>query len=128
MADELGVPAEIVRSNPLRLLEFWDDFLLRLPLEDFDDDDWFWLQSQIAAFISYAFIANHDARWKVVGDTSIRSGFKYVLGVTGWDGQQHEFDVLKLVYNGLQQRPPAVTQMIADAEVAATVTATEEDT
>ena len=125
MAEELGVSHDIAESNPLRLLGFWDDFVLRLPLDEFDDDDWFWLQSQISAFIAYTLIKVHGGRWDVIADASISSGFKYVLRVTGWDNEEHGVDVFELTHKGLRYRPPVVTQMMGEAEVAAGVTLEE---
>jgi hypothetical protein len=125
MAEEFGVPNEIVKTDPLKLLGFWDDFLLRLPLDEFDDDDRFWLQSQIAAFISYALIKVHGGHWDVITDRSVPNGFKYVTKVTGWDHQEHNVDVLELAYEGLRHRPPVVTRMMGEAEVAAGVTLNE---
>jgi hypothetical protein len=128
MAEELGAPVEVVESDPLRLLGLWDDFLLRLPLDEFDDDDWFWLQSQLAAFIAYVLIKNNGAHWDVVEDNSTASGFRYVVKVIGWDEHEHEVDVLELARDGLRYRPPVLTRMMGDAEVAAGIAVAEDET
>ncbi|MCW2914737.1 MAG: hypothetical protein JWN52_2805 [Actinomycetia bacterium] len=126
MAEEFGASRETVEEDPLRLLPLWDDFVASLPLDEFDDDDWFWLQSQIAAYVAYVLVHVHGGRWEVAGDASAPQDFKYVVTVAGWDGAEHQVDVFDLAYEELGHRPPVVTRMLGNAEVLAGVTVQEE--
>lgn len=122
MAAEFGASRESVEADPLSILPRWNDFISRLPLDEFDDDDWFWLQSQVAAYLAFVLIRVHGGRWDVVPDEASPDRFVYVVAVTGWDGRERNVDLLDLVYLDLAERPPVVTRMLGNAEVAAGVT------
>ncbi|MDX6431128.1 MAG: hypothetical protein QOE54_3494 [Streptosporangiaceae bacterium] len=126
MAEEFGAAREAVEEDPLRLLPLWEDFLSSLPYDDFDDDDWFWLQSQITAYVAYVLVRVHGGRWEVAGDESDPQDVKYVVTVTGWDGVDRRVDVFDLAYEELGHRPPVLMRMLGDAEVLAGVTVPED--
>jgi hypothetical protein len=126
MAEEFEAARETVAEDPLSLLPLWDNFLSSLPFDEFDDDDWFWLQSQIAAYVAYVLIQVHGGRWGVAADSSAPQDVKYVVTVTGWDGVERQLDVLDLAYEELGHRPPVVMRMLGNAEKLAGVTVPEE--
>jgi nitric oxide synthase oxygenase domain/subunit len=57
-----------------------------------------------------------------VADETAPDRFVHVVTVTGWDGRERNVDLLELVYQDPAERPPAVTRMLGNAEVAAGVT------
>lgn len=107
-------------AEPLALLPYLNRFVADQNYETFDQDDWRYLHTIVAAYIADVLIRKHGARWRLRHDSR---GPNYMLVTTGLDGREYETSPLDVVYFGLKDLPPNVTRMLATAELTAHVVA-----
>ena len=107
-------------AEPLALLPHLNRFVADQDYETFDQDDWRYLHTILAAYIAEVLIRKHGARWRLRHDSR---GPNYMLVTTGLDGGEYETSPLDVVYFGLKDLPPEPTRMLATAELTAHVVA-----
>jgi hypothetical protein len=105
-------------ADPLAFLPYLNQFVADQEYDSFDQDDWQYLHSILAAFIADVLIRKYGAHWRLRHDSR---GANYMLVTTGYDGHEYEVSPMDVVYDGLKDVPPAVTQMLATAELTAHV-------
>lgn len=103
-------------ADPTALVPTIDEFVAAQDYSEIDQDDWLWLHTALAAYVAEVLIRKYDARWERRTDGR---GPNYLLVAEIGDGTDHAVSPMDVVHDGLQQTPPAITRMIATAELAA---------
>ncbi|WP_399087877.1 hypothetical protein ACGH2B_12095 [Streptomyces sp. BBFR2] len=118
IADMLNVPAEQYEQDVLILIGPLQDYVSRLPLDEFEQDDWVTLHSDLAAYVADVGIHEHGASWKVRDDETSPSGFRYVIEGAALDGETSSVDPFDVVMEEFGNLPIQIARMLANAEVA----------
>jgi hypothetical protein len=105
-------------ADPLAFLAYLNRFVADQDYNSFDEDDWLYLQTMIAAYIADVLIRKYGAHWRLRHDSR---GPNYMLVTNGYDGHEYEVSPMDVVYFGLKELPPDVTRMLASAELTAHV-------
>lgn len=75
----LGISEEIFKEDPLIALSAWEDYIDRLPLEEFEASDWSTLRTDIVAFFAEILTRRFDVSWKMIENDASNMGYHYVL-------------------------------------------------
>jgi hypothetical protein len=111
-------------ADPLAFLPYLNRFISEQDYDTFDQDDWRYLHTILAAFIADVLIRKYGAHWRLRQDSH---GPNYMLVTTGYDGHAYETSPMDVVYDDLKDLPPVVTRMLATAELTAHVVRRYED-
>ena len=114
--DALGADELDLDADPLAFLPYLNRFVAVQDYDGFDEDDWLYLHSMLAAYIADVLIRKYGASWRLRHDSR---GPNHVLAAIGYDGHEHEVAPLDVVYVGLRTIPPEPTHMLANAELTA---------
>jgi hypothetical protein len=117
IADMLGVPPEAYTRDPLSLVPALQNYVSRLPFEEFETSDWVTLHGDLLAYLADYLIRRHGARWCVVGDPATPRGYRYVIEALGRDGELRRVDPGDVIQNEFKSLPVEVTRMLASAEL-----------
>jgi hypothetical protein len=90
-------------ADPLAFLPHLDRFVAGQDYEGFDEDDWLYLRTMIAAYVAEVLIRKHGAYWRLGHDSR---GSNYMLVTTGRDGREYEVSPMDVVCDGLKGLPP----------------------
>ena len=101
-------------ADPLAFLPTLDAFVAEQDYGSFDQEDWLWLHTALAAYLAQVLIARHGAHWMAATD---ERGTNYLLVARGLDGSEHAVSPMDVVYDDLQHTPPVVMRMLATAEL-----------
>ena len=101
-------------ADPLAFLPTLDKFVAEQDYGSFDQEDWLWLHTALAAYLAQVLITRHAAHWTAVVD---ERGTNYLLVAQGLDGNEHTVSPMDVVYDDLQYTPPVVMRMLATAEL-----------
>lgn len=101
-------------ADPLAFLPALDAFVAEQDYGSFDQEDWLWLHTALAAYLAQLLIIRHGARWTAAADAR---GINYLLVAHGLDGNEHTVSPMDVVYDDLQNTPPVVMRMLATAEL-----------
>jgi hypothetical protein len=113
LVDALAANEVDLDNDPLSFLPVLDRFVADQDFGAFDQDDWRWLHTALAAYLAQVLIVRHHAHWDTITD---ERGVNYQLVMTGLDGREHAMSPLDVVYDDLQHLPPVVMRMLATAE------------
>jgi hypothetical protein len=75
MIDALGGDLDAFQHDPLSALPLMDDFVLRMPWQQFEEDDWVWIHAQLVAFVAEVLQHHHDGVWKRLPAPDTHSGW-----------------------------------------------------
>ncbi|MFF9567525.1 hypothetical protein [Streptomyces sp. NPDC014685] len=117
VADMLGVPPTTYTRDPLSLIPALQNYVSRLPLDQFDQSDWATLHSDLMSYVSDFLIQKHGARWTVVDDSTTARGYRYVIEAEDRDGENRKLDPADVVMAEFKNLPIEVTRMLASAEL-----------
>ncbi|MFC9752605.1 hypothetical protein [Streptomyces sp. NPDC056921] len=117
IADMLGVPPTTYTTDPLSLIPALQNYVSRLPLDQFDQSDWATLHSDLMSYVSDFLIQKHGARWTVVDDATTARGYRYVIEAEDRDGENRRIDPADIVMAEFKNLPIEVTRMLASAEL-----------
>ncbi len=121
-AKETNAPAEALTGDPIALVPYLRAYLSELPLNEFTQDDWVTLHTDLASFLAEFMITNHAASWAVREAPNSPRGFRYVLAVDRPVAGSGVVDPFEVVASELRSPPIEVARMIATAELTAGVT------
>jgi Domain of unknown function (DUF3806) len=113
LVSALGADTTEIDADPLSFLPTLDAFVAEQDYGSFDQEDWLWLHTALAAYLAQVFITQHGAHWTATTD---ERGTNYMLIARGWDGDEHTVSPMDVVYDDLQNTPPVVMRMLATAE------------
>lgn len=108
MVESLDGDLAAFDRDPLTFEPVLDDFVMRLPLDELEEDDWVWLHTQLAAYLAEVLITNRAGRWA-------RAGERYVVAVEGRDGTVRHVDPFQLVHEELRPVPQRLVRMLERA-------------
>lgn len=111
-------------DDPLAFAAHLDYFLLNQDYDELENDDWIWLQAALASYLAEVLIRKYGAYWRLIHDSR---GPNYMLVARGIDGQEHEVSPSDVVHLELRQRPPNMLRIVANAELAASLTPTYDE-
>lgn len=117
IADMLGISGESYADDPLVLLAALQSYVDRLPLSEFEQEDWLTLHSDLVSFLADVLIRRRGAAWTVVDDSSAPNGFRFVLTAESPQGDKHQIDPYRVVMEEFQNVPIEVTRLISSAEL-----------
>ncbi|HTJ67427.1 MAG TPA: SUKH-4 family immunity protein [Actinospica sp.] len=103
LMEALEVPEADVDADPLALLPHLNRLVADQDYDGFDQDDWLYLHSMLAAFIADVLIRKYGATWRLRHDAR---GPNYMLVTRGYDAGEYEVSPMDVVYHGLQDLPP----------------------
>jgi hypothetical protein len=105
-------------ADPLAFLPVLNGFVAEQAFDEFDEEDWRYLHTVLAAYIAEVLIRKYSAHWRLRRDSR---GPNYMLVTTGYDGHEYEVSPMDVVYNDFKNLPPEATRMLAAAELTAHV-------
>ncbi|MFI7094855.1 hypothetical protein [Streptomyces lydicus] len=117
IADMLNVPSEQYEQDALILIGPLQDYVSKLPLDEFEQDDWVTLHNDLASYVADVGIREHGASWKVLDDETAPRGFRYVIEGTAPDGEASYVDPFDVVMEEFGNLPIQIARMLANAEV-----------
>jgi hypothetical protein len=117
VADMLGITPDVYGRDPLSLIPALQNYVSRLPLEEFEQSDWVTLQSDLMAYVADFLVRKHGARWRVAEDSTTPRGYRYVIEAEGRDGETHRIDPMDVVRTEFGNPPIEITRMLASAEL-----------
>lgn len=117
IADMLGVPPAVYTRDPLTLIPALQNYVSRLPLDQFEQSDWVTLHSDLISYVSDFLIQKHGARWIVVEDSATPRGYRYVIEAEGHDGESRKIDPSDVVMAEFSNLPIEITRMLSSAEL-----------
>jgi hypothetical protein len=118
LMDALGAGHLELDADSLAFLPYFNRFVADQDYDSFDEDDWLYLHTMLAAYIADVLIRRYSARWRLRHDSR---GPNYMLVATGYDGCEYEVSPMDVVYDGLKSIPLSVTHLLATAELTAHV-------
>jgi hypothetical protein len=113
----LGVPSHVYTEDPLSLIPALQNYVSRLPLNEFEQSDWVTLHSHLASYLADVLIRRHNATWKAVEDPAGALRFRYVIEAQGLDGNAHRVDPADVVMVEFRELPVEIIRMLANAEL-----------
>ncbi|WP_367046966.1 hypothetical protein [Streptomyces sp. Je 1-332] len=127
IADMLGVAPDVYVGDPLQLVPALQNYVSRLPYQEFEPSDWVTLLSDLMSYVSEFLIEKHGARWNVVDDSTAPRGYRYVVEAEGRDGQLRTIDPSDVVREEFGNLPIEITRMLASAELTLRLTTQMEE-
>jgi hypothetical protein len=116
LATMLGVSPGVYENDSLILLGPLQEYVSRLPLDQFEQDDWITVHSDLASYLADVLISRHGAAWQSVPDSASPRGFRYLIKAQGLDGSQRYIDPYEVVLEEFRNPPIQIARMIANAE------------
>ncbi|MER6307911.1 hypothetical protein [Streptomyces sp. NPDC001657] len=117
IADMLNVPAEQYEQDALILIGPLQGYVSRLPLDEFEPDDWVTLHNDLAAYVADVGIREHGASWQALDDETSPRGFRYVIQGVAHDGEAGYAEPFDVVMEEFGNLPIQIARMLANAEV-----------
>ncbi|ORT57135.1 hypothetical protein BKD26_26415 [Streptomyces sp. CB03238] len=115
MINALGGDSEAFSRDPLSALPLLDDFVLRMPWQQFEEDDWVWIHAQLVAFVAEVLKHHYAGVWKALPAPATPTGWIPVIEVLGKDQQLRHVVPMSLVHDELHPVPQRVPRLIERA-------------
>ncbi|MEV3993594.1 hypothetical protein AB0J57_32320 [Streptomyces sp. NPDC049837] len=115
MIAALGGDLQVFDRDPLTAVPLLDDFVLRSPWAQFEEDDWVWLHTQLTAFVAEVLVRVYGGVWKARTDPGAPLGWVPVIEVLGADGLPRQVPVMAVVYEELHPVPQRIPRLIERA-------------
>jgi hypothetical protein len=115
MIDALGGDLEAFDRDPLSALLLVDDFVLSMPWQQFETDDWIWIHAQLVAYVAEVLIHHYGGTWKAIPAPSPPAGWIPVIEVLGKDRQPRHVAPVDLVHEELHRVPQRILRLIERA-------------
>ncbi|MEV1019699.1 hypothetical protein [Streptomyces sp. NPDC050264] len=116
LAAMVGVAPEQFDADPLALIPRLENYVTRLPLDEFEQSDWITLHSDLTSFLGDVLVRHYNARWIKAPDSDAPAGFRYLVEAEGLDGLTHRVEPYDVVMEEFHHLPIEVTRMLANAE------------
>ncbi|MFE3758143.1 hypothetical protein ACFXO9_27890 [Nocardia tengchongensis] len=81
MSEILGADMDDYARDPLTAVGYWQNYLDRLPFEEFEAGDWNGLQTDLVSYLADILIRGFDGEWQVIADDASPRGYWYVVAV-----------------------------------------------
>nr|BFD82904.1 hypothetical protein StreXyl84_23050 [Streptomyces sp. Xyl84] len=116
LASALGVSPERYAEDPLTLLPALQNYVDRLPLNEFEQSDWITLHTDLTSYLGDLLVRRDGAVWEKAEDPASPAGYRYVVKATGLDGKTYRVEPYDVVMEEFQHPPIEIARMIANAE------------
>ncbi|MET7526672.1 hypothetical protein [Streptomyces sp900116325] len=116
LASVLGVTQEQYAGDPLTLLPGLQNYVDRLPLGEFEQQDWITLHTDLTSYLGDLLVHRRGAVWTKVDDQSSPAGYRYLIEARGLDGKTYRVEPFDVVMEEFENLPIEITRMIANAE------------
>lgn len=127
LAKMLGDSIDAYAQDPLTLVPTLQNYVSRLPLEQFEQSDWATLHSDLTSFLADVLVRRHGAAWQIASDPDGPLGFRYVIEAQGLDGNPHRVDPADVVLVEFREPPIEIIRMLANAELTLGLTQSVEE-
>ncbi|MFF2331842.1 MULTISPECIES: hypothetical protein [unclassified Streptomyces] len=124
LATVLGVGPEQYAADPLALLPGLQNYVDRLPLDEFEQSDWIALHTDLTSYLGDLLVRRRGAVWKKADDPGSPVGYRYLVAARGLDGKTYQAEPYDVVMEEFQHLPIEIGRMIANAEAVLHVTPT----
>jgi hypothetical protein len=104
-------------NDPLSAVGVLDGYVQRLPLDEFEAQDWITLHTDLSAFVTVVLLQTYGGACRARLDDALPTGWELVVDVVGSDAQQRVIAPMSLVYEYLvpvPQRIPRLMEAVAD--------------
>jgi hypothetical protein len=115
MIDALGGDLDAFHRDPLSAVPIMDRFVLRIPWQQFEEDDWLWIHTQLVAFIAEVLKHHYGGVWKRLPAPDTPPGWRPVMEVLGEDRQTRHVALMDLVLEELHPVPQRIPRLIERA-------------
>ncbi|XIE77680.1 hypothetical protein AB6O49_04235 [Streptomyces sp. SBR177] len=124
LAEMVGVRCEQFEADPLSALPGLQNYVSRLPLEEFEQSDWVTLHTDLVSFLGDVLVRRRRGYWKKVESGRSPVGFQYVIEAVGFDGGLYQVEPYDVVMEEFEHLPIEIGRMIANAEAVLRVSET----
>lgn len=124
IAEMFGVTMEDYTENPLSLLPNLQNYVDRLPFNEFEQSDWVTLHTDLSAYLGDLMTIHHGAKWTKVSDPTSPAGYRFLVESRGLNGAVHHIEPFDIVMEEFEHPPIEIGRMIANAEAVLQVTPT----
>ncbi|WP_432067173.1 hypothetical protein [Streptomyces sp. C10-9-1] len=118
LAAMIGVPQEQFEADPLAALPGLQNYVSRLPLEEFEQSDWITLHTDLVSFLGDVLVRRRRGLWKRIESAQSPTAYQYVIEAPGLDGNLYQVEPYDVVMEEFEHLPIEITRMIANAEAA----------
>ncbi|MFI2368543.1 hypothetical protein [Streptomyces sp. NPDC018833] len=116
LAAMVGVSLDRFETDPLAALPGLQNYVSRLPLEDFEQSDWITLHTDLVSFLGDVLVRHRGGHWSVVDDASSPAGCRFVIEATDLDGNVRQVEPYDVVMEEFEHLPIEIGRLIANAE------------
>lgn len=116
LAAMVGVPTDQFETDPLAALPGLQNYVSRLPLEEFEQSDWITLHTDLVSFLGDVLVRHRGGKWRVVGDANSPAGHRFVIEATDPDGNLRQVEPYDVVMEEFEHLPIEIGRLIANAD------------
>ncbi|MDI3405622.1 hypothetical protein [Streptomyces cavernicola] len=108
-------------ADPRSAVGVLDDYVLRLPLAEFETEDWVGLHTDLTAFVTVVLLETYGGTCRIRPDDALPSGGELVIDVVGPgpDAEPRTISPISLVYEYLVPVPQRIPRLLEAVERAA---------
>ncbi|WP_406314011.1 hypothetical protein [Streptomyces sp. NBC_00118] len=103
-------------TDPLSAVGVLDGYVQRLPLDEFEAEDWIALHTDLSAFVTVVLLETYGGACRARLDDALPTGWELVVDVVGSDARHRVIAPMSLVYEYLvpvPQRIPRLMEAVA---------------
>ncbi|WP_093899604.1 hypothetical protein [Streptomyces sp. Ncost-T10-10d] len=116
LAVMFGVTPEQYSKDPLTLIPGLQNYVDRLPMEEFEQSDWITLHTDLTSYLGDLLVIRHAASWRKADDQHSPVGYRYVIEAAGPDGNTYHVEPYDVVMEEFENPPIEISRLIANAE------------
>ncbi|WP_082772020.1 hypothetical protein [Actinoplanes sp. TFC3] len=102
--------------DPATVIPYLQQYVDELPLDEFEDEDWFTLHNDLVSFVARLQAVRRNAIWQIREDTNAPRGYRYVLVAADAQDTVHFVDPYDVVALEFQQDQIDVVRLAATIE------------
>ncbi|MBC9715727.1 hypothetical protein H9Y04_24595 [Streptomyces sp. TRM66268-LWL] len=106
-------------ADPLSAAEIVDDYLLRLPIREFETEDWVGLLTDVGAYLTVVLLDTYAGTPRARPDGAFPRGWEFVIDVRGADGQLRSVSPGALAHQYLVPIPQRIPRLLEAVQRAA---------
>ncbi|MFE7753972.1 hypothetical protein [Streptomyces sp. NPDC057429] len=106
-------------ADSLSAVDIVDSYLLRLPIREFEAEDWIGLHTDVAAYVTVILLDMYGGTPRARPDAILPRGWEFVIDVRGADGHGRTVAPMSLVYDYLVPVPQRIPRLLEAVQRAA---------
>ncbi|MFF2555525.1 hypothetical protein ACFVUS_31275 [Nocardia sp. NPDC058058] len=114
MSAALGADEHDYTTDPLSAFPVWQNYLDRLPFEEFEHSDWITLKTDVIAYLFTVLSCRFGCEWQVFADETAPSGYRYLV-VAGEELDGIRLDLFRLVVHELDRGETQLLPILSQA-------------